>query len=245
MEMYEIDAIVDKHKNNFVDNQNYMVHISDCHGVIPILMHTASSRVIGVAKSFLSIQSLLDHNTSERFSFGSPRQNTDFNVPNFKIWTVKYDRSKETWGVDLNFSGTEQIDYLIFMNQKLKLIDSINNTICNNQARLTHKLPYEQYMLIGKLDEINKIITNNIQEDSLNNYPLVSAYARDRNISLQDATKELSFQIKNDFTHLSELEYLRLKYSRIVREETDMSNFRTIEHDLMNELYGYSRFGVL
>ena len=131
------------------------------------------------------------------------------------------------------------------MQQKINLVDIITDSVCMQKSRATYKLPYEHILLVGKLHEIEKITSSNIISDQLNEYPITSSYAKFRNIEFKDAVAEIQFQLQHDFTYISELEYLRLKYTKIVRDETNIENLKNILEDFKNEIYGYSRFDTL
>jgi hypothetical protein len=245
MDTQEIDSIIESQSKYFIKNRHSPIRIDANAGLIPILMHTASSRIIGISSYHLSIEGLLDHNTSERSSFNTKTLTSNLAVSDHKLWTVQLDRIKEQWRVDLNFNSVDEVNYFILMNQKLKLVDIITDSVCMQKSRSTYKMPYEHVLLIGKLHEIEKITSNNITSDELNEYPIVSSYAKFRNISFETAVTEIQFQIKHDFTYISELEYLRLKYTKIVRDETSIENLKNILDDFKNEVYGYSRFDTL
>ena len=75
------------------------------------------------------------------------------------------------------------------MNEKLKTIDAVNDILCIQKARLVYKLPYEQNILIGKLYEVDKIISNNVQtfpfvEKPIGPHPLpmFEAHVTDKNL---------------------------------------------------------------
>lgn len=242
--MREVDSIIESHRKNFM-SQSYMVPITGRSEPVPVLMHTGTGRILGVAKFYLSVEGLLNYDISDRNTLGTPNNLCEIAVENFKTWTVRYNKSKDYWNVDLSFKDSDEVNYFILMNQKLKMMDIINEIIFNQSARLVYKLPYEHAVAAGRLDEINKILTNNIQSDDLNQYPFVSSYAKFRQIEFREAVNELHFKIQNDSTYLSEVEFVRMKYTKLVREQKDLSNFDSICNELMNELYGYSRFGVL
>ena len=210
MEQIEIDQIVNL--NTFVPPQ--VIQISPRIGPIPVLMHTSSQRIIGIAKFFMSVESLLDHNTTERNSLSTVNPSEEYIIETNKMWLIRHDKSKECWKKDLNVTH-DQVEYFTVLNQKLEMLDILNNYILYSTLRLANKTPYEQLVLTGRLNEINSIKLNSISSDAVHEYPLISSYASFRDISLLDAVNEIEFKIQNDFAHISELENLRLRYSKI------------------------------
>ena len=245
MDLNYIDSFIKSKLQYFVDPNPYPTVFSNRINLLPVLMHTSTNRVIGVAKYYSSVEGLMDHNISDRSSLCTPNGFEDFDIENYKTWIVRYDKSKSNWITDFDLKNDEEINYFILMNQKLKMLDILVDTVCNQNGRLVYRLPYDQQLLLGKLSEIKIITDNNITTDELNEYPIISSYAKFRNITLSEAVNEMKFKIQNDFTYLSEVEYIRLKYTKIIREETDLTNLKNIGEELKNELYGYSRFGVL
>jgi hypothetical protein len=244
MDKHIIEKIYTECKPHFVDHNIQRIHIHPKFGLIPLLIDTASNRIIGSSRYYLSIESMLNHNTTERNSFHSQNISDNLFVDSCKLWTVRFNKFKECWDVDYNFSSEEEILKYIFMNQQLKAIDIVNDTICVNKARVTYKLPYEQYIFAGKVAEVKEILSNKIEHDPLNQYPITNAYAKYRNISLIEAANEYDFHLRNEFVYLGELEYVRLRYSEMISKETNFSNLNKIMEELRNEMYGYSRFGV-
>jgi hypothetical protein len=245
MDIKDIDSIIESQSKYFIQTKFSTIRVDGSTGLIPVLLHTASSRIIGVSQYHLAIEGLLDHNTSERNSFNSKTPAQNLVISEGKLWTVQLDKIKEQWKLNLNFNGVEEIQYFILMNQKLKLIDIITDSICMQKARSVYKLPYEQHLMIGKMYEVEKITNKNIMSDEFNEYPIVSSYARFRGIDFQNAVTEIQFQLKHDFTYLSEIEFVRLKYTKIVRDENSIENLKNIFDDFRNEIHGYSRFDTL
>jgi hypothetical protein len=244
MDKHIIEKIYTECKPHFVDHNIQRIHVHPQSGLVPLLIDSGSNRIIGSSRYYLSIESMLNHNTIERNSFHTKNISDNLFVDSDKIWTIKFNKFKDCWEADYNFSSEDSVFRYIFMNQQLKAIDIVNDIVCVHKARVTYKLPYEQYIFAGKVAEVKEILSNNIENDPLNHYPITNAYARYRNISLIEAANEYDFHLKNEFVYLGELEYVRLRYSEMISKETDFSNLNKIMEDLHNEMYGYSRFGV-
>ena len=244
MEIQYIEKIVEENRKHFVNTWSQNVQLHGNFGMVAILMDS-SHRLIGIAHNYITVESLLNHKTAERSSFACRNAQENMFVNSDFMWTVKYNKVKETWEQDLNFKDDSEVNYFILMNEKLKTIDAVNDILCIQKARLVYKLPYEQNILIGKLYEVDKIISNNVQTDELNEYPIVSAYAKFRNITISEAANEIQFKLKHDFSYLGELEYNRLKYTDMIVKTSEIKDLKEIISDLHNVTYGYSRFGIV
>lgn len=246
MQLNQIQQIYNECVPYFIEQEIRQVPINARAGLVPLLLDSSSLRIFGCSKYYNSVESLMDHTTAERSSFivnGSSKA-VDLVVDSDKLWTVKFDKSEEMWKLDYNFLDEDDVKKHILVNQKLKCIDSINDGVCLQKSRITHRVPYEQILLIGKIDEVEKILSNNIVDDMYNDYPITSSYAKHKGVSLQEAATQLNFKIKDDFAYLAELESIRLKYTDIIVKTKNLESLKSIIFDFGNEMYGYSRFGI-
>ena len=68
-------------------------------------------------------------------------------------------------------------------------------------------------------------------------YPFIKGYSQLKNLSIEEAAKEvlLNYEIESGF--LAESENLRMKYTDIVRKEKDIKNLKTILKNFEVENY--------
>ena len=90
--------------------------------------------------------------------------------------------------------------------------------------RYTRVLSGQDTIYILKYLEAKEIISKNITEDQFMEYPFIKGYSQLKNLSIEEAAKEvlLNYEIESGF--LAESENLRMKYTDIVRKEKDIKN---------------------
>jgi hypothetical protein len=205
----------------------------------PILLHDGSFRLIGVGGDMTTLETQMTLNTVSRTNFRTSQVQNPFriNIDNDKVWLVKYDSSTSSWVKDYNFSSEEEVKEYIFLNQKFLLTDRVNIMLTN----LFVKTPYQILLMTARIGEIQQIRTKGIKEDKLNEYPLLSAYARSYDLDLETALEKVEFRIKCDTSLMSEIEYLRMKYTELISKETKLENLKSISEQFVDETFNYCK----
>jgi hypothetical protein len=227
----QIDSHLNNQQTHFIVANQRITKMSDNHLQVYGLM-TQGGRILGVSDFLLSVKSLIDINSILLLSFytRSSVYPNDYEkiIVKDKSWEWVQSTKTHRWESNLNINSYEELDYYILINQKIALMDQILTRI--KFYRKTHaELSLGQDLIyVSKYLEAKEIIEKNIINDLTLEYPYASGYANLGNMDLQDAAREilLKWQIQSGF--LSETENLRMKYTRIIREETKLENLKSI-----------------
>ena len=134
----------------------------------------------------------------------------------------------------------DKVYKFLLLQRKTNSLDAINDFISIERMSINKDLPYQSFIYQEKYSEAKQIIDNNISTDLDMNYPFVSSYAKLRDISLIDAAKDIVFQYKNIIYRNCESEEIRIKYSRLIIEETDLDKFPIIMDEFNKESQVYA-----
>jgi len=118
------------------------------------------------------------------------------------------------------------------MHSKIELSNQWNLGYGDQQASI--------YM--AKYLEAKEFLKLGLTEDDDCEYPYVTAYARLRNITpVESATLiKLQYNIKNSF--LAEQENLRIKYTHLLLEQTDLKSLNNVFEKFLTE---YDKYGSI
>jgi hypothetical protein len=227
----QIEEYFNNQKENFIVENQQVVKMSDNRLRVYGLM-TQSGRILGVSDFLLSVKSLMDINSILLLSYytSSAVYPTDYNniVIKNKSWEWVQSTKNHRWEINFNIGSYEELDSYILINQKISLLDEILKKIEFYRKSYTEISLGQEFIYVSKYLEAKEIIEKNIFDDPILEYPYVSGYANLSNATLQDTAKEivLKWQIQSGF--LSETENLRIKYTRIIREEKELKNLKSI-----------------
>ena len=141
------------------------------------------------------------------------------------------------WEEDLQFHSTDELYELILANQKVACLDVLHDKIEYSRDQTIKSFLAQDFIYHSKYIEAKEILEKNIEEDTLFEFPFATSYAKLKNISLQESAKLIKLQYEFQAYEFAESENLRLKYKKLIIEETDIKNLKThvisgiIEHD--------------
>ena len=199
------------------------------------------NRLIGIAKSPMTVKSLADFRHYPSYSFFMLKQeNYDIWVEKNKSWKFSHDVNNKVWVTSTPIQSINDLKDYILLNQKINLLDRILGILDQYRSEWVKLLEGQSAIYVCKYLEAKDILSKNITEDSLMEYPFVTGYAKTKDISLTQSAKEivLQYQIQSGF--LSETESIRIKYTNIVRKEQDIKRLITILEDFQTESYRFS-----
>lgn len=199
------------------------------------------NRLVGIAKMPMTVKSLADFRHYPSYSFFMLKQeNYDIWVEKNKSWKFSHDVNNKVWITSTPVQSIEDLKDYILMNQKIPLLDRIHGILDQYRSEWVKLLEGQSAIYVCKYLEAKDILSKNITEDKLMDYPFVSGYAKTKGISLTQSAKEivLQYQIQSGF--LSETESIRIKYTNIVRKEQDLKKLITIFEDFQTESYRFS-----
>ena len=149
----------------------------------------------------------------------------------------KLNNNKTLWEENLKFYSTDELYELMLANQKVACLDALHDKIEYSRARTIKSFLAQDFIYHSKYIEAKEILEKNIEEDTLWEFPFTTSYAKLKNISLQESAKLIKLQYEFQAYEFAESENLRLKYKKLIIEETDIKNLKThvtsaiIEHD--------------
>lgn len=147
---------------------------------------------------------------------------------------------RKLWTENLNFESIDELHELILINQKSALLDEIHMKIDYYRSTGGKSLYGQDQIYFSKYNEAKEIVENNILVDDTMKYPFTSGYSEIMNITLQEAAKQIIFQHENECAMLSGTENLRIRYTNIVRNETDITKLQSILENFNKEHVVYS-----
>ena len=207
------------------------------------LLMNEDDRLIGISKIPMTVKSLCDFRHYATYTFFMIKQdNYDILVEKNKSWKFSQDLNNNVWNTSTPINSIEELKNYVLLNQKINLLDRIHTIIEQHRSEWSKLFEAQSTIYISKYLEAKEILEKDITEDVLMEYPYVSGYANTKDISLTQAAKEvvLQYQIQSGF--LSESENIRIKYTNIVRKETDITNLIPILKDFQTQSY---MFGFL
>jgi cell fate (sporulation/competence/biofilm development) regulator YmcA (YheA/YmcA/DUF963 family) len=236
----EIDTYYDSVYTHFISKNQDKIKMSDNWLKASCLMND-ENRLIGISKVPMTVKSLCDFRHYPVYSFFMIKQeNYDIWVEKNKSWKFSHDVNNRVWNTSTSIQSIEELKDYILLNQKINLLDRIHGIIEQYRSEWSKLLDGQSSIYICKYIEAKDILEKNIVEDELMVYPFITGYANTKGVSLTQAAKEvvLQYQIQSGF--LSETENIRIKYTNIIRKETDIVNLIPILEDFQTESYRFS-----
>jgi hypothetical protein len=235
----EIDDYYVSVKPYFITQNEYKVSMEENWHHTNVLMNN-ENRIMGIAKLSMTIRSLCGTKYYPLFSFYLSKQEKYEWIEKNKCWKYSKDTNSPQWVNNLPIKSIEALEEYVLMNQKISLLDKIHGVIEYQRSEQCKLLVGQELIYMAKYFEAKSILNSGLNKDELLNFPFVSGYATTKNISLQQAANEieLQYQIKSGF--LSESENIRIKYTNLVRKETDICNLQGIFQDFHDESYKYA-----
>ena len=205
------------------------------------ILYNSNERLIAVANNQSTVKALatVDKFAGRGFSTWEMKENPSFSFKLRECWKYILDLSNSNWIEDYNIKSLEELDSIILTNQKAHYLDKIYGFL-NQWYLLNTNTQFQQNVYFMKYLEVKDIFAKNIQIDDLGEYPHTTSYAKLKNISLQQAAKQIKFSYENLSAVISEVEFLRLKYKNLIVEETDIRKLKS-HHDKM--IITFERYG--
>jgi hypothetical protein len=235
----EIDDYYASVKSYFISQNEYKVSMQENWLRTNILMNN-ENRIMGIAKYPMSIRSLAGLKYYPVYSFYLANQEKYDWIEKNKSWKYSKDSNAYQWVTTLPIKSIDDLKEYVLMNQKVALMDKIHEMIEFKRNQQSSVLLGQESIYISKYLEARYVIDNNVSEDRLLDFPFVSGYAQTRGISLQQSAKEIELQYQIKSGALAESENLRIKYTHIVKNETDIVNLKQIFEDFQDETMKYA-----
>lgn len=231
----QIDDYYDSLSKYFLDQNNYSVKLSE-NWLKTTILKSGTGRLVAIAKEPMTIKSLANEHFEPKYTFFT-KQGADYEiwVEKKKCWKWIHDYNTHQWTKNLNIKNEDELYYLILTNQKVALLDKIHAQVEFYRKKFTSCLEGQLTIYTWKYLEAKEILEKNITEDEFLNYPFVKGYADTCGITLQQSAKEIMLNHEIQSTFLAESESLRIKYTNIVRKETNIANLKTIFNNFETE----------
>lgn len=230
-----------KLSEHFINNRDNLMNLKILGKFHSIL--SPSGRLIAIGHHPMTCKSL--SNLDLIFNVGLVKE--DMLLVKKHCWKFEiyreYDGTGEInnlWRENLNLNSEEELYKFILVNQKVELLDLINFKIDSYRDYYAKVSSLQNHIYILKYNESEKILKNNIKEDTEICYPFTSGYSKIMNIPLQEAARQIKFQHENEISVLSETENSRIHYTNIVRKEKDITKLKSILQSFIKESVIYS-----
>lgn len=231
----QIDDYYDSLTEYFLDQNNYSIKLASNWLRTTSLMDN-KRRLVCISKESMTVRSLADERCRPLYSFFTAKDaNYEIWVEKKKSWLWLQDLNTKQWVKNTNIPNYQELYYYILMNQKSALLDLLHELIDYYRNLHTKMLYGQDYVYTLKYLEAKEVLERNIVEDNFMNYPFIKNYSDLKNITLQQAAREVMLQNEIERGFLAESEQLRMKYTDIIRKETDIKNLKKIYVDFDTE----------
>ena len=235
----DINDYYDSVKPYFITQNEYKVSMDDNWHRTNLLMNN-EGRIIGISKIPMTVRSLCGIKYYAAYSFYLMNQEKYDWIEKNKCWKYSKDTNNRQWTTNHPIKSIESLKEYILMNQKVSLLDKIHDIIDFQRSEQCKLLVGQELIYTAKYLESKSILDNNLEKDDLLEYPFVSGYASSKGVSLEQAAKEIQLQYQVDKGFLSESENIRIRYTNLIRKETDIKNLQGLFQDFHDESYKYS-----
>lgn len=204
------------------------------------LLFDSNKRLLACTKNFMAVKSLSDMNL--KFSMGFQTKNPtdkDFTIKRTESWKLQLNVEKTKWNENLNIHSYEELNSYILINQKILYLENIFQIIENHRKNDVEVDPIQHHINISKYLEAKEILEKNIQEDIILEYPYTTGYSKFKEVTLQEAAKIIKLQHEFRSGLLAESENLRMKYKKMIAEETNIENLKNHFTSFKNEIDKY------
>jgi hypothetical protein len=134
------------------------------------------------------------------------------------VW--KFVQAGSSWEVNYAFESIEDLDKALLANQKAFALDEIYDFIEDKRILYSKHDSSQSAIYLEKYKEALEVVKSGMQEDAINQYPYVNAYARYKGVSLFDAAQRIIFKKESLDCVLAELETLRIQYKNLICQQT-------------------------
>lgn len=206
-----------------------------CYGLL------GNNRLVAVSKHPASVKALIGFNNSiiYNYNFSKSEVAETHVVDADRCWTLKINEKYDHWEHNMKFFSEEELMEYILNNQKVAALDFMHDKIEFYRKEVNEHLPNQGTVYIRKYLEAKEILQKGIEKDDTLQYPLVSGYAKHKNTTVHEAANIIVLQYDMESSFLAESENIRIKYTDIIREETDIKRLKEIVQDFYTEHYFY------
>lgn len=195
-----------------------------------LCLHT--NRLLAVSHYRMSVKALIDYDSFVMSTFYNRFQKDyDIVIDPWTPWSWTRRNDAGEWINDLNIDSEADLYKLILISQKVIVLDNIHFSIEQYRRQFDGGLLGQETVYINKYLESKKILEDGIKEDPLMVYPFTSMYARNSEISLQEAARTIMLQHEIQSGMLAENEAIRVKFTNLIRKEKDISKLKNIYRD--------------
>jgi hypothetical protein len=174
------------------------------------------------------------------YLFTSPlAELSNWDIPRNECWKFKLNTGRMKWEENLLIYSKKELYNLVLTNEKSVILDNIHSRIDYLRSRSVKSLVGQEYVHISKYLESKEILQNNITEDLYLKYPYTTGYANVMGMTLLESAKAIALQHEIISGYLAESENLRLKYKKIILEENDISELKSIYENFFTEAERY------
>lgn len=237
------DIEIDEYYNSVIDyfifKDDRVIDMSFNNTNVNILL--SAGRILAVSNYSASVKALAEFDKSNIFTYqlvGMDARPVLYFQKN-KCWRLRVTEDGKEWHDSPNIESIEKLRYFITINQKSALLDFIHRRLDMNRRRSTRAAAGQNNIYFAKYLEAKEIIERNITEDVICQYPYTSGYADVAGIDIVEAAKRIKFQYETNAAFLAESENLRIKYTKLVKNEQDLENLQTIQNQFDTESRKY------
>ncbi len=239
----EIDEFYDSLLEHFITPDDKLIDMSLNNKKSNVLVSFGDSkRILAVTDFSASVRTLLEFDKQVVYSYifdGMKGIQTAVFKKN-KCWRMRISDDGYSWNDSPNIETHRQLYDYILINQKAALLDEIYKKINHFRTMIMRGTRSQQNVYFSKYMEAKEIVENNIEEDLFLKYPFTTGYADTTGISLREAADKVLFAHNNQMARLAENENMRIKFSDLVRKETDIKNLKGILDNFNSENYSYA-----
>jgi hypothetical protein len=236
----DIDMHLYKKYKNVLNNKDSIINTAQNSNFY--ILYDRQQRLIAVAKNQTTVKDLanVDKFAGKGFATWEMKQNPSLIFNQSECWKYRLDLCKENWIEDYQINSLEDLDHIILTNQKAHFLDKIYDFI-NEWYLLNTNTEFQQNVYFMKYLEVKDIIFNKIEKDDIGEYPHTTGYAKLKDISLQQAAKQIKLQYENLSAVISEVELLRLKYKNLIVDEVEFDLLKTHYEKMIINFERYGR----
>ena len=199
--------------------------------------------VAGVVSHPHAASSMAGFNSQAGIGFYTKRmsgQYPEFTFDSDKPWLLRLSTNKAEWEVSYSFENLEQLEHSVLAFNKACALDRMFFSVDQDRTLYLNDFDAGQGRIYqAKVQQANEVISKDIKEDDLMEYPFITGYARIENIDLQEAAKRILIKNTMQEAGLAESENLRLRSKKAFMAATSMKELFEAFNKFDTELAKY------
>ena len=240
---FDIDAALYKLNKYLVDKNKTPSNSKDYNDCY-ILMGN-NQRLVAISKDFAAIKAMATFDKIVEKGFWRanmvPNISPDFNFIRSESWKIRLDGAKTQWYEDFGLTSIEELNDFILTNQKVHALSIINARIDYDRMEYSGRSAIQNLIYQEKYLEAKEVKEKQIEVDSELKYPYTTGYAELAGLSLQQSADTIILHHTFQSGLLAETEKMRIKYQKLIQNETDIKNLNGIIENFNNESERYGR----